>query len=56
VKKEELLTVACGFRAELAASMLPKQIKVYWFFFSKKNCFLPRLTKRENDEAARRYH
>jgi hypothetical protein len=28
--------------------MLPKRTKVFWFFFSKKNCFLPVLRKRRN--------
>jgi hypothetical protein len=39
-RNKKLLLIARRIRSTLASEMPPKQIKVFWFFFSKKNCLL----------------
>jgi hypothetical protein len=40
-RSKKLLPIASTIRAKMANRVLPREVKVFWFFFSKKNCFLP---------------
>jgi hypothetical protein len=40
-RNKKLLLFAAGRRFKWANQVLPFKVKVFWFFFSKKNCFLP---------------
>jgi hypothetical protein len=39
-RSEKLLSVVASDEFKRVASLVPKWIKVFWFFFSKKNDFL----------------
>jgi hypothetical protein len=40
-KKQKTFNYAAGGRPTFEPQHCPQQLKVFWFFFSKKNCFLP---------------